>query len=553
MLKNEKETNNLIEIRDRQKELREKQAESEDFIKEIEKLNTICFALSGNIKFEREKNESIKKEIIFRKKHLEDTEKNYRSFLDRDKPESKFYVMEIKNKLIREKLINLLTDRIPELAENNPNNANSDLFKQNFNISDQNKEQPLENEFKNLVIDHVNLTYVQYEGEIQTGREISDRQSFRISSISNFKTLKKIACQYWDIENENDFVITDEAEAILYYEEASINEWLRDYSVLANSFKLISINAIKDRSKLVGNQENRIRDNNKLGVKGFKKENIIIGNPTGDQSVHKIREFFNEYPGLRPYTLISDNNEKAVEEKEKKLEGAHDQAKNIETSFLMLLNLALFFVFNLIFIYGTRDIGMNNQKIKYVEYLFDNSKITNYTSLYNWLVLKIFATYSNTGLYTDQNIFAETENMPYFTNSKNSFDTENIDSQSWFQYTDSISGNKTVKYLQPEPFYNYINKNRNYTVNFYFVSSIKMIMSRVKTIDCTSNKIVNKTLLSSYDKCYEIYHDSSTADTNFTFDNLHNRYKTEDWLTGYFKNFASYKNGEDMNITFNVK
>lgn len=546
---NDKETNNLIVIRDRQKELREKQGESEEFIKEIEKLNTICFALSGNVKFEREKNESIKKEIIFRKKHLEDTEKNYRSFLERDKPESKFFVMEIKNKLIREKLIDLLTDRIPELVENNAISSSSDLYRPTFNISDENKEQS-ENEFKNLIIDHVHLTYVQYE-ENQTGKETTDKQSFRISSISNFKTLKKIACQYWDIENENDFVITDEAEAILYYEEASINQWLLDYSVLVNSFKLIPINALKGRIRLVGNQENRIRDNNKLGVK-FKKGNIIIENSLPDQSAQKMKEFFNEYPGLRPYTLISDNNEKSGEEKEKEMEGAEEQAKNIETSFIMLLNLTLFFVFNLIFIYGTRNIEMNNQKIKYVEYLFDNSNITNYSSLYNWFILKIFASYSSTGSYTSQNIFSENENMPFYTNSKFSFETENIDNEAWFKHTTSISGDKTVKYLQPEPFYDYINKIRNKSVNFYFVSSIKIIMSRVKTKDCTTNKIVNQTLLNSFDKCYDIYYDSTTTDTNFTYDIIDNRYKTEEWLSSYFKNFAKYKNAEDMGLTFNV-
>ena len=83
MIKDEKENNTLIGIREKQRELREKQAENEEFIKEIEKLNTVCFALSGSVKFEREKIESLKKEIGYRKKHLKNIEKNFNCFNDK--------------------------------------------------------------------------------------------------------------------------------------------------------------------------------------------------------------------------------------------------------------------------------------------------------------------------------------------------------------------------------------------------------------------------------------------------------------------------------------
>jgi len=329
MIKDEIETNKLIDIREKQKELREKQAEIEEFLKEIEKLNTICFALSGNIKFEREKIDSLKKEIAFRKKHLEEVDKNLNSFLDKNNPNSQFYVDEIKNKIIKEKLTQLLEEKIPELKPNQLNHERNDS----------------DNEFRDLITDHVNLMYIQYDSS-QNTPDKTDKQQFRISSKSTFKSLKRIACLYWDIDNDGDYIICDDAEGILYNEDILIDAWLRDYSALANNLKLVSINSLKMRQKLIGNQENRIKENNKFNYKNLKKENFLDINIGNDNSNHKIREFFNEYQGLNPFILIEEKSEDGAE---KKIEGAGEQARNIETSFWMLLLLLCFFILTLFF------------------------------------------------------------------------------------------------------------------------------------------------------------------------------------------------------------
>jgi hypothetical protein len=126
MLKAEKEDNSLIYLKEKQRKHREMQIENEENIKQIEKLKNNCFKLANSVKFEQEKNESLRKEIQFRKKHFENTEKNFKSFKDKINPDSIIFVMELKKKLIKDKLTELLTDSIPELIGNSQKDASVD-------------------------------------------------------------------------------------------------------------------------------------------------------------------------------------------------------------------------------------------------------------------------------------------------------------------------------------------------------------------------------------------------------------------------------------------
>ena len=163
MLKADKEDKSLLDLKEKQRKHREMQTENEENVKQIEKLKTTCFQLANSVEFEQEKNKSLKKEIQFRKKHFENTEKNYLSFKDKHNPESKIFVMELKKKLIKDKLTELLTDSIPELNGNSQKDAN---------VDPQNEKK----EFNNLIIDHVVLTYVKYEGGERSGFEEIDKQ-----------------------------------------------------------------------------------------------------------------------------------------------------------------------------------------------------------------------------------------------------------------------------------------------------------------------------------------------------------------------------------------
>lgn len=534
-MKDDKETINLINRRDDLRRKREKKAENEEFRKEIGNLNTICIALSGNIKFEREKNESLVKEINFRKKHLEEIEKNFLSFNDRNNPEAKGYIVQMKNKLIQKKLEELLIEKIPEI--NKSNNKNDNALMSN------------ENEFQNLVTDHVVVHYLQYNDPYDTDKVKDDRQSFRISSKSTFKSLKKIACQYWDMENENDFVITDESEAMIYNEEMTIDSYLRDYSVMANSFKLLSLLTLKVRTKLISTQENKIKEKNKFSNKGGKNEGISEINSAHDGSQHKIREFFNEYPGMRPFTLITDD-KVGSEGGSRKVEDAYEQAKNIETSFWMLLMLLLFFVLNIYFIYGTRDVGRNNIKISYIEHLFDNSRVSNYTSLYNYLVTNLgFNLLLDTSQMANLTILTESSDNPWITNSEYSFQDQGINYSEWFQTGVDKKGNNYVKY---QPMEQYLNTIANSTVNFILASSIHIISSRVKQTNCTTNPVIVNNILSKSDKCYEIYYSTNTAQTDYNFQDFSPTI-IEKSSVNLLKELAIYKTAKQANISLDVK
>ena len=67
MLKEEKEHKSLLDLKEKQRKHREMKTENEENIKQIDKLKTTCFQLANSVKFEQEKNESLKKEIQFRK------------------------------------------------------------------------------------------------------------------------------------------------------------------------------------------------------------------------------------------------------------------------------------------------------------------------------------------------------------------------------------------------------------------------------------------------------------------------------------------------------
>jgi len=84
-------------------------------------------------------------------------------------------------------------------------------------------------------------------------------------------------------------------------------------------------------------------------------------------------DFFKLYPAIKAYSLPLEKKKLKEENDEYK---PRNQAKNIETSFIMIVIMLLFGIFNLIFIYGTRNIEDNYVKVKYLKELFDNSKVS---------------------------------------------------------------------------------------------------------------------------------------------------------------------------------
>jgi len=149
---------------------------------------------------------------------------------------------------IKKNLECILQEKIKEL-----NNIDS-VFKT--------KGTKITNEFSNLVFDSVLVIHTTYDKENAFKKEKEDinlKQYFKISSKTKFETLKKTACLFWDLKEE-EYIITDEVEAIIYDEKILIEEFLRKYSVQINTFRLIHINTLKGRNKLIQAQEHVLRE-----------------------------------------------------------------------------------------------------------------------------------------------------------------------------------------------------------------------------------------------------------------------------------------------------
>ena len=82
------------------------------------------------------------------------------------------------------------------------------------------------------------------------------------------------------------------------------------------------------------------------------------------------KDFFGNYPGIKSYCLPLDEDEKEHSQKNQ------IDPSNIETSFFMIITLIIFGLLNLLFIFNSREIDMNNIKIEYLNKKFDNTLVS---------------------------------------------------------------------------------------------------------------------------------------------------------------------------------
>jgi hypothetical protein len=476
-------------------ELRKKRALNDELKKKIEDLNTECYALSDDFKKECDKNKALDQEIIFRREHLKEINRQLESLQDSGNPNSVEYLKKIKDKYIKKRLEDLLYEKIPEI----------NLL---LNEQDHSKQNEIEsrNEFYNLLYDFVKLTNTAYEADHFTKKKELE-QCFKISKKSTFNALKIQACTFWGISDHNDYIITDDYENLIYNENLSINLYITEYSISSNNFRLVALNTIKSRKKFTPLQENRMREDNKLISKPKNLERQKYEYTT-DTSVTKIRDFFSKYLSLRPYLLQTDEKDA----NDRRLT-PYQQAKNIETSFWMLFILLLFFFLTIFFIYKTREVSLNNLRIKYVTTLFDHSKVNDYGSLYKYLVEVVgynlvrntnetFLGYDNINEVPsfNQNLrdLLNENNLITF-NSKVLHDfrankTFSIDLANFVDLKHSIDDIKT-------------------SLDFLLVSSIKFIYHRVKAKDGCSGATQLQDILTSADVCYPERYDDTTKET----------------------------------------
>jgi hypothetical protein len=474
-------------------ELRKKRAHNNELKKQIEDLNTECYALSDDFKKEVEKNKALEQEIIFRREHLKEINRQLESLQDSGNPNSVEYLKKIKDKYIKKKLEDLLYERIPEINVL-------------LNEQDHSKHNEIEsrNEFYNLLYDYVKLINTSYEPDHHTKKKELE-QCFKISKKSTFNALKVQACTFWGINDYNEYVICDDYENLIYNENLYINSYITEYSISSNNFRLVALNTIKSRKKFTPLQEIRMKEENKL-ISKQKTVQRLNYEYTTDTSVTKIRDFFSKYLGLKPYLL-------QVEEKEgseKKLT-PHQQAKNIETSFWMLFILLIFFFLTIMFIYNTRDVSLNNLRIKYVRDLFDNSEVRDFTSLYQYLVRKIgFALVSNTNnTFVGYDSLNEIPSFNY--NIRTAFDELLPD---WYRFKnitlkDSRTNTSKIYEVIDSAHLNTKVLDIKNSLDFLLISSIKFIYNKVEPKGSCNKSPRFEDIITTADICYPEYYDNN--------------------------------------------
>lgn len=330
-------------------QLRIKKREIEQYLPEIEQKKDICNQLTENINYEKQKLQAIKREINFRSNRLSELHAQYRAITEKGAIGSKKQIEDIKTQIIKEKLEELLSQKIPEA------NIHSNKF---------NKNSLKENEFQNLIHSNIKIIYTKYDSPVSKVKK-EEIQFFRISSHTKFSTLKEAACHYWRIETPNDFVFTDDAEAIIYNEEYLINNYMKYYSVRSNMIKLICNSLLRIRPKLIPVQEDRVKEENCFKV----KSRFEVKQRESGSNTQKVNEFIYSYSGLTPYYLAKDEQR----DLERDLDKKNADAKDIETSFIMLILNLLFFILTIVFIYyPSKDIWLNNHKKKFITDLLLN-------------------------------------------------------------------------------------------------------------------------------------------------------------------------------------
>ena len=444
---------------------RQKKREMEKYVQEIESKNEICHQLTENIKYEKTRNNTTKNEIKLRADRLKELNEQYQAILNKDNLEMDSKVNLIKKQIIKEKLEELLDFKIPEAG-----------LKQKRKINDVN-----ENEFKDLIHESIKVIYTKYESPFSKINK-EESQNFIISRYSIFSSLKETACSYWNLDM-NEFILTDETESIIYNDKIPINEYMKSYSIRSNIIRLIKINILKARVKILPSQESRLKETNKLEIKG--KGEIKRGG--GGSFTQIVSEFINNYPNLKPYLLGKDPGESESENKE-------IQAKDLDTSFYMLVLCFLLCILTLLQIQVPQnDVIINKKEIGYLKDLFklDNLEGKN-NILYVFIYLiKCLRTVSSSSSINDNYL-----NLAQI--NKSNID-ENVNNPYDFSYCTN-----NVENL--ENFYDCINKEFEKSskgIELNYLSSVHLIIEKVKEKDC-NNKMMNLLYQPDEDKpkCY---------------------------------------------------
>ena len=348
-------------------EMRKKKQDIDKWLPEIERKSQKCHHLKEKIEEEKKKIKEIQIEMELSQQKKEENRKTLASINGTGHLEDKGRIQKLKEEIINQKLKALLFDKLPETGISNMKSA---------------KNEKNENEFYNLIQNNIEVIYTVYDSSTSTTATIEEKQKFNISNNTQFKSLKNTACNFWNISNVNDYYLTDETEAIIHDEDMKIDEFITLYSVRCKCFKLIHISLLKARNKVLPFQEHELQKKNLFNS----KEDITVKKSFQGLSMQYVNEFINQYIGLKSYFLKKDEN--AVE---REILNSKKQARELDTSFIMLVLMIVFMSLTIAFIYrDERNTRLNNKRFidfsavnLHSSYMFDKEKIIGYMNELN--------------------------------------------------------------------------------------------------------------------------------------------------------------------------
>lgn len=486
-------------------ELRELKNENENIENEIIELSNKCFDLKGDIENMKEKLEETNKELEYRYSKLEKLKNDLNSLDSLDKNENvktkdKKNVIQIQSSLTRRNFERIFGKFLPEW--DNCFDKQDKYFYQKDHLEDQ--------AFSNLFYKNVFLVFQYFEiSKISNETVIkSEKQSFLISKYTTFKQLKVNACNFWSLSDPSIFIITDQLEGIIHNEDTLVEQFLREYSINMNEFKLTIIHRIRNKVILDNKNEQIIQLNNQINQK--KKENNISkhNNISEMKFLNKIKSFFLKYPRLREYSL-NNGDEKKIDfsnsENQAFLKKENLIKINRETSFIKLVIFLIILLGTSIFISNSRSLIENYENSKNIISYFDNKKVDNLEAFFNYTVVTLGY----------QFFFEEFDgNKTYLENFNESF----IEPFKILGYGDFIKNKSNIT-----PSSNFLNKNNelidikniyksfNQKMNNEFIipTDLTLIISKVNPKSCTNSMSV-KNIIDLNEKCYSFYHYPNT-------------------------------------------
>ena len=520
--------------KDNLEEIREKKREIEKYLPEIESLKEKCYQLNEKIQYEKKKKKSLEQEIEYRKKRLNEYSAQYRAITGKQTMNSKDEVKKIKLDIINDKLEELLAEKIPEAG-----------LKLNSKGADNQNE-----DFKELI--HANIKLVLTNDSSTSKNKIEQETRFRISTTLTFSALKLTACKFWNIDNPNEYLITDESESIIYNEDMAINNYMRNYSVRSNLLRLIKTNILNSRIKITPLQDSRIKDLNQFESKS-KGDKKFIGSSSSTQI---INEFINYYTGLKPYYSET----KKGEEKNEKISNSV-QPKDLDTSLIMLLLILLFFFLTIFVIYrNENDILQDKRKIDYLTFLFDNSKVTSPFALANYLLDKIFGQIIKNRRInnnTNKDSIEDRDNFTLYEWLYNN--SENLKLSECIIKGDTIDINENDKYYLNITNFTDCAKDKYINADgIISLSSVHIVIEKVKKKKCYSGRSVKKINEENF-SCYEVdYESGNKLKDDLNFDDFTKNLSDIDndlsqkLYDNIIKSFENYKSNKKANVKYSI-